>query len=379
MPMKDGLSRDVIGNIASTFERVHSPLDGSRFVGDACEGLDDLELKDRVVRVAAVLREHLPDPYPSALAVIREAASVWPARDPNDALGGFAAWPMIDFVGIYGLDHPEVSLDALAEITHLFSAEFAIRPFLVHHTDMTLRRLHEWTADEREHVRRLVSEGTRPLLPWGIRLKAFQADPAPGLALLERLKDDPSDYVRRSVANHLNDVSKDHPDLVVDICTRWRKGASPERDWIVRHATRTLVKKGHPAALKLLGFDDNPKVRLRDLQVTPEKIRVGDSIDVAFRLESTGKAAQDLVVDYAVHHRKANGEATPKVFKLKTLHLGPGEAVSLSKRHSFRRITTRQYYPGRHEVEVTVNGKRVGRAGCDLTVWNKGALPCEGY
>ncbi len=366
MPMKDGLSRDVIGKIASTFGGVYPALDETRFVGDASENLDGLELKDRVVRIAAVLRRHLPDAYPSALEVIVKAAAVWPARDPDDALGGFAAWPMTDFVGLYGVDHPEPSLDALPQITHLFSAEFAIRPFLIQHTDMTLRRMEDWTMDDSEHIRRLVSEGTRPLLPWGIRLKAFQADPTPGLALLERLKDDPSEYVRRSVANHLNDISKDHPDLVVEVCTNWRKDASKERDWIIRHATRTLIKKGHPAALKLLGFDANPKVRMQALQVTPGTIEVGGSIDVAFRLESTARAAQDLVIDYAVHHRKANGGTTPKVFKLKTLRLDAGEAITLNKRHSFRKITTRQYYPGTHEVEVTVNGTSVGRAAFEL-------------
>ena len=366
--MKDGLNRAVIERIAATFSRVSPDFASNGFLRRACDGLDGLELKDRVIRVAESLDAVLPRPFPKALAVILKAAEVWPERDPDDALGGFAAWPIIDFVGLYGVDHPDESLPALRRLTPLFSAEFAIRPFLIEHTDATLAHLDRWIADPDEHVRRLVSEGTRPLLPWGQRLRAFQADPSLAMGFLERLKDDPSEYVRRSVANHLNDISKDHPDVTLEVCERWSRDAGPERCWIVRHALRTLLKQGEPRALTLLGYDNGAEVAADGFSLSPKSISMGDSLTFSLTLTSTGAAPQDLLIDYAIHHRKANGGTTPKVFRLKTLDIAPGATVRLKKSHPFKPITTRRYYSGTHEVEVIVNGRSVAREAFELIV-----------
>lgn len=367
-PLKDGLDRAAIERIAATFATVEPGFDRAAFVGLACDELDRLELKDRVVRIAESLNTVLPRPFPKALAVILKAADSWPARDPDDAFGGFVAWPMIDFVGLYGVDHPDRSLPALRRLTRLFSAEFAIRPFLVAHRDLTLAHLDRWVEDPDEHVRRLVSEGTRPLLPWGQRLREFRADPSAGLRLLERLKDDPSEYVRRSVANHLNDIARDHPDITLDVCRRWSRDAGPERRRIVRHALRSLLKQGDPRALKLLGFDDGTDVSAEAFSLTPDSVSMGGSIEFALDLRSTGSRPQGLLVDYAIHHRKANGGTTPKVFRLKTLDLAPGATVRLAKRHAFRPITTRRYHAGTHEIEVIVNGRSVARGAFELVV-----------
>lgn len=367
-PLKDGLDRAVVDRIAETFVRVMPAFDRAGFVRQACHGLDGLELKDRVIRIAETLNALLPQPFPKALAVILEAAQIWHKAEPGDSFGGFAAWPIIDFVGLYGIDHPEEALPALRRLTPLFSAEFAIRPFLIDHTDRTLSRMEEWVADPDEHVRRLVSEGTRPRLPWGQRLRAFQADPSPGLRLLERLKDDPSDYVRRSVANHLNDVAKDHPDLTLEVCARWSQGAGPGRRWIIRHALRSLLKRGEPRALALLGYDNGAAVTAERFTLSPESVAMGDSIAFAVDLTSTGAEPQNLLVDYAIHHRKANGETTPKVFRLKAVDLAAGATVRLGKRHAFKPITTRRYYAGPHEVEVIVNGRSVARGAFELVV-----------
>ncbi len=360
-PLKEGLNRAVVARIGATFADADPQFDAARFVAACCRGLERLDLKARVLRIAEVLRERLPPDYPAALDRILHAAAAWPARDPADPLSGFAAWPMTDFVGLYGLAHPEESLDALRRLTPLFTAEFAIRPFLIEHVDLTLERLDAWTGDPDDRVRRLVSEGTRPRLPWGVRLKRFQEDPAPTLALLEKLKDDPADTVRRSVANHLNDVSKDHPELMLQVCARWQRGAGEGRDWIVRHATRGLVKQGHPGALKLLGVGDRPEVAVTAFRVAPKSIRVGESLAFGFALASTSKRPQKLVIDYAVHHRKADGSARPKVFKLKTLELAPGESLRLEKRHSFRPVTTRRYHAGAHLLELLINGRGIAR------------------
>ena len=250
----------------------------------------------------------------------------------------------------------------------MFTAEFAIRPFLVAHTDLALDHLARWVEDPDPHVRRLVSEGTRPRLPWGGNLRAFQADPAPGLRLLERLKDDPSEYVCRSVANHLNDIAKDHPAIALTVCERWSRDAGPERRWIVRHGLRALMKQGDRRALGLLGYDDKARVTAGALTVTPGSVVLGGAIDFSLDLVSTGAGTQKLLVDYAIHHRKANGATTPKVFRLKTLDLAPGATVRLAKRHPLKPITTRRYHPGTHEVEVILNGRAVARAAFELAV-----------
>ncbi len=367
-PLKDGLNQAVIERIAAIFASVEPGFDRARFIDLACDGLDGLELKDRVIRIAETLNAVLPQPFPAALDVILRAAETWPAPDPDATFGAFAAWPVIDFVGLYGVDHPTESVPALRRLTPLFSAEFAIRPFLIEHRDATMAHLKDWVADPDHHVRRLVSEGTRPLLPWGQRLRDFQAEPSLALPFLERLKDDPSEYVRRSVANHLNDISKDHPVVTLEICARWSRAAGPERQWIVRHALRTLLKQGEPRALSLLGYVHGAEVAVDGFALTPKTVSMGDKIDFSLTLTSTGAETQGLLVDYAIHHCKANGGTTPKVFRLKTLDLAPGATVRVKKRHAFKPITTRRYYSGTHEVEVIVNGRSVAREAFELVV-----------
>ena len=248
-------------------------------------------------------------------------------------------------------------MQTLRRLTPLFSAEFAIRPFLEQHPERTVDVLRSWTQDDDAHVRRLVSEGTRPRLPWGRRLRRFQDDPSEGLALLEALKDDPSEYVRRSVANHLNDIAKDHPQRVVEVCETWRQGASEERKWILRHGLRSLVKAGDAEALRILGYDANANVTVEGLQITPDRVALGGGITLQFELASRQSKPAPLVVDYAVHHVKANGSTSAKVFKLKNVTLAPEERLRLTKKHGFRKITTRVYYSGRHQVDILLNGR----------------------
>ncbi|MEW5853921.1 MAG: DNA alkylation repair protein [Myxococcota bacterium] len=252
------------------------------------------------------------------------------------------------------------------ELTKRFSAESSIRAFLVAHPSATHARLREWTRDPNPHVRRLVSEGTRPRLPWAPRLRAFQENPAPVLELLELLKDDADRYVQRSVANNLNDIAKDHPELVVETCRRWAGDASPGRTWIINHASRSLVKQGHRGALKLLGVGARPKVRVLDVRMEPRVVRVGGELRFSLRLVSAAKEAQSLMVDYAVHFVKANGAAKPKVFKLKKVTLKPKEAAELSGTVSFKQMTTRKHHAGRHRLELLINGVAIPLASFDV-------------
>ena len=349
--MKDRLGAEAVERIAASLAKASPGFPRQAFIDDALNGLQALELKERVRHIIDVLNRHLPAGFEEAAVILSKV----------DKLEGFAAWPIIDYVGEHGLDHPEKALETLKDLTGLFSAEFAIRPFIIQHFELTFRYLENWCSAPNEHVRRLVSEGSRPRLPWGQRLPQFIKDPAPVIQLLEKLKDDPSEYVRRSVANNLNDIAKDHPDAVIALCRRWQKHATPGRAWIIRHATRSLVKAGHPEVFVLLGYTEAPRLAFQSLEVFPEEVRLGEAIGFRFKLQSTHSKPQTIVIDYAIHHMKANGQTSPKVFKFRTLKLAPGETVVLSKQHAIKPITTRKYHSGVHAVEILINGKTFGR------------------
>ena len=369
--MKDGLGEAAVARIAQALSAVSNQVDGvdfdeGAFVGEALDGLDRLELKQRVNHLIAVLARYLPADFSQCAPLLMALPAHWDRGDPDDPLRGFAAWPVTDYVGVHGLEEPELALSVLRALTGLFSAEFAIRPLLIEHPALTLATLQAWAADPDPHVRRLVSEGCRPRLPWGVRLPVFCREPQPVLALLELLKDDDSEYVRRSVANNLNDIAKDNPHLVIDICRRWHGelaglASADQRRWIIRHGCRSLIKSGHPEVFGLLGYTATPQLAVEPLTLQQESVVIGDSQVFGFSLRSTAKTAQTLVVDYAVHHRKSNGKQQAKVFKLKNVALAPGEVMQLSKSHSFKKVTTRTYYPGAHGIEILINGVAHGR------------------
>jgi len=355
-PLKNYLDRNVVRSLARDLRRAHATFSERAFVRESSEGLDELELTARGWRIADALRRHLPAPFSEAAAIVR--AALGPELDRTDAFGMaiFRYLPYVFFVQKYGLDAVEPALELQYELTKRFSAESSIRAFLVRYPDRTLRQLQRWTKDPNVHVRRLVSEGTRPRLPWAPRLRAFQADPAPVLGLLERLRDDPERYVQRSVANNLNDISKDHPDLAIATCARWLERPTSGRRWIVSHALRSLVKQGHRGALALLGAGHTPEVKIERVRLTPRRARLGDTLKFELRLASTGAAAQSLVVDYRVHFVKSDRKTSPKVFKLKKLELAPHASVELRGRVSLAPMTTRRHYPGRHALDLVVNG-----------------------
>ncbi len=365
---KHGLGKDAIRRIAKNIKTVDPNFSDRAFVRAATKGLDSLELKARVMHVAVTLRRYLPDDVRDAMGVLVKAGEHWDAGDPNNAMKGFAAWPVIEFVGEYGLPYFDESMEALRTLTSLFSAEFAIRVFLERYPKKTMKRLAVWSRDPDHHVRRLVSEGSRPRLPWGKRLKQFQEDPAPVLKVLEKLKDDESEYVRRSVANNLNDIAKDHPDLVMEVCRRWARKKSANRQWIIKHAMRTLVKAGNVAALDLLGFDPKAKIVVDSFTLTPKKIRMGEELCFSIEIHSKAKNTQPLVVDFAIHHVKKSGNRSAKVFKLRTVELGAKKSVAITKKYRFREISTRTYYSGRHGIEILINGQSHGMKEFELRV-----------
>ncbi|MEO1368343.1 MAG: DNA alkylation repair protein [Acidobacteriota bacterium] len=384
VPFKEGLNADAVRHLRRHLEAASSDFDGDAFEADVIPELPALELKDRVRRTIAGLRRALPDDYLGALDVVLGAARDWQPLERDDGLGGFGAWPLIDFVGEYGVaaegDAPDpfdASMEALRAITGLWSAEFAVRPFLIADPDRAFGHLRAWLGDDDHHVRRLISEGTRTRLPWGQRLPGVIDDPAPVFELLEGLRWDESEYVRRSVANNLNDLSKDHPGRVVERCERWwdeapgadaGKDAARNRRRLVRHALRTLVKAGDPGALGVLGYRRDAEVAVEHLHLDPPTVWLGEALTFTFDIVSKGSRAEPLVVDYALHMTKSAGHRTAKVFKLKTLELASGDRVTLEKRHSFKKVTVRTYHPGRYAVEILVNGASRGLAEFDFEV-----------
>jgi len=354
--LKHFFSEQVVRSIARDLCRVHPPFRERRFVDSCMAGLSGLELTARAWHIADAMHDHLPRPFAAAAEILVASLGSELARTDKFGLAPFRYLPHVFFVQKHGLEDFEVAMRMQYELTKRFSAESSIRAFLVRHPEKTYARLVAWARDESVHVRRLVSEGSRPRLPWAPRLRAFQEDPRPVIALLELIKDDPERYVQRSVANNLNDIGKDHPDLAVEVCRRWSAGASPGRAWIVKHALRSLVKKGHRGALEMLGAGGKPDVSVTRVRLDPPRVKIGDKLRFSFEVASTGKKTQALLIDYAVHFVKADGATRRKVFKLRKIQLPPSGRVQLASTVSFEDMTTRRHYPGRHRIDLLING-----------------------
>lgn len=350
-PLKNMYNAEFVDELGSVLKSIHAPFDTDLLQERVFDDQwNQRELKHRSRHIAEVLQDLLPQDYPEAVRIISEAV---------EKLSHYSYHLMIfpDFIELFGLNDWETSLPAMAYITKHISAEFAVRPFIMQDQDRMMQQMLAWSQDENHHVRRLSSEGCRSRLPWGVSLPEFKNDPTPILPILENLKDDSSEYVRRSVANNLNDITKDNPQVVLEIASRWLKNTTEERKWIINHALRSMVKAGSPEALSLLGFPASPQVKLVDFQITPGSVRVGDEIQIICEVESTSSEPQSLMIDYLVYHVRANGKQTSKVFKLTKRTLEPGKRIQLTKKHSFAEISTRRYYPGIHALSIQINGQ----------------------
>lgn len=355
-PLKNMFNTQFMARLAQAVQGEYVAFESGLFVSrvfdDTWEGR---ELKDRTRHIVNCLHATLPDGYRPALEVLRAAAL-------SPLLADYAYETMIfpDFVEAYGLDDWEASIPAMEQFTQQSSAEFAVRPFILQDQDRMMAQMRAWSQHENHHVRRLSSEGCRPRLPWAMALPAFKQDPAPLLPILETLKHDASDYVRRSVANNFNDIAKDNPQVVLDTLTAWQQDDSDSVRWITGHALRTLVKEGDKTALALLGYG-GAQVEVRDLTITPSEIGMGEEIAFSCEVVSTAEHKQSLMIDYVMHFVRANGKSSPKVFKLTKKDLSAGEVLPVTKRHSFKAITTRRYYPGTHAIEIQINGEVYAR------------------
>jgi 3-methyladenine DNA glycosylase AlkC len=357
--LKEIFNRERFQAIAAELVAVSPEFNAERFMDAATRNLDGLGIMQRMRQGAEALNAALPLEYPQAIAALNRLA---PRIGHN-----FAAIMLPEFVSLYGLNHFDLSLDALRYYTRFGSAEFAIRHFLKQDFEKTLATMREWASDENEHVRRLASEGSRPRLPWSFQLRPVMENPDLTWPILDRLNADPSLYVRKSVANHLNDIGKDHPDWLIERLGDWPKD-NPHTTWIIRHALRTLIKKGDARALALIGTTGEAKVRVEGFSVSPQAVRLGSHVSIGAEIVSTSDAEQRLVADYAVLYVKSNGAPSRKVFKLKEFDLAPGARQTLSIKRAIRDFTTRKHYAGHHRVELMVNGKTIAEGGFELDI-----------
>jgi len=360
---KDWFDRGAAKALAQQVATTYPKFDQKAFVRRATRGLDALEFHARVKHFSDALAAGLP-PAPAALKILIKSLPE-PLPDCESVTDGWLMWPVGHFIGEHGVEHYAESMHAMTELTMRFSAEFPIRAFIEKYPEQALQDLLKLTSHPNPHVRRWCSEGCRPRLPWGRKLRGLVSDPSPIGPILEALKDDSELYVRRSVANNLNDIAKDHPQEVINRCRIWLKGASPEREWVVRHGLRSLIKQGDPAALALLGYGKPERISGK-LQLNSVSIGIGQSVELSASIRNTGKRKALLMVDYAVHYVRKGGKSSVKVFKWKAIELAAGEQQVLIKRHSMKQTTVRALYPGKHTLELQVNGVRMGKATFEL-------------
>ena len=357
--LKAFFSPALVKRLASDIARVAPHFEAEAFIASACRGLSRLELLDRGRHIARALAAHLPEPYPDAIAILLR--SLGPEHSSDELIGAgmapFFYLPHTLFVAERGLEHFDLSMRAQVELTKRFSAEASIRPYIARDPGRAMAFLQRWASDVDPHVRRLVSEGTRLRLPWAPRVAWLEQHPERVLELLELLKDDPSTMVRRSVANSLNDLARVRPELVIKTADVWLRDASPERRALVEHALRGAVKRGDVRALRLLGYGQAPRVAVEKVVFTPSKVRIGGRVNMTFVLKGTSASRQHLLVDVAVHFVKARGTSSAKVFKLGRVVLAPRERIPLKAGFSLAVHTTRVPRPGRHAVDIIVNGR----------------------
>ncbi len=347
-PLKQLYNQALVGELARELQRVYPAFDTAVFIRRVFNrDWPGFELKERMAHITRCLHAELPQDYPRALAILEQAVVHF---------DGFEYMFFPGFVERYGLDDFPRSVAALAHFTRHASSEFAVRPFIVRYGKRMMAQMLTWADADDRHLRRLASEGCRPRLPWAMALPEFKRDPAPVLPILEKLRDDESEYVRRSVANNLNDISKDHPQRVLDLAERWI-GASARTDHLLKHALRGLLKQGDARALTLFGYTAPTHVSLSDFSLQPS-VEMGEHLAFSFTLRSGVRPLGKLRVEYAIDFLRKNGRRNRKVFKL-TEASYQARVKMLHKTHSFRPISTRDYYPGMQGLAILVNGEEL--------------------
>ncbi len=355
--LKDLYSPSFYKNLANTLAVVMPSFNKKRFISQIfTDTFNDKELKARMRHTSEVLHNFMPADFAGAAKVIEKL--IVALKKSGRGEGELAFMFIPDYIERYGLDDFEPAADALESVTQFVSCEFAVRPFILKYGSKMIGRMKKWSTHENPKVRRLASEGSRPRLPWAMAIPDLKKDPSPILAILENLNNDPSESVRRSVANSLNDIAKDHPDLVISLARKW-KGISKETDAIIKHGSRTLLKTGHAEILSHFGLKAG-QVFVTGLKILTPKVNMGKELVFSFQVTNGSKQKQTIRLEYGLYYVKANGLWAKKVFKISEKSVGPGTKLTVERKQSFRKITTRVFYPGKHKLSIIVNGEEKG-------------------
>jgi 3-methyladenine DNA glycosylase AlkC len=362
-PLKNLYNKEFFDNFSSTLAKTVKGFDAEAFTQQIFDGQwPQLELKQRMRHIANVLHNFLPHNFEKAADELIKINDV--LLDVREGRMDFLTMFLPDYVEVYGIDDYENSMRAFEKLTCNASAEFAIRPFIVKYPQ-TMAQMLAWSKHPNPLVRRLSSEGARPRLPWAMALPALKKDPSPLLPILENLKTDPAETVRRSVANNLNDIAKDNAPIVMEIVKRWQ-GSHPNTDWIIKHGSRTLLKKGHDGALDAFGLKRGVKVEVTGLKTSVGKLKIGEALALDFSVVLKEKQPEKLRIEYGVYYVKANGTANRKLFKITENNYAAGQTAQFSRKLSFANLTTRKHYPGLHKITVVINGNEYAETTVEL-------------
>ncbi len=357
--LKDVYSNMFIDSVASQFQHAYPHFDKLAFVNTIFdEQWESRELKSRLTFIAQTLYQFLPDNFSQSTTILKQVAPFF---------SGYEAMFFPAFVELYGINDVkdyQTAIDALEFLTQYSSAEFAVRPFILKYPDQMMAQMLDWAHSDNVHIRRLASEGCRPRLPWACALPAFKKDPSAIIPILEKLKNDDEAYVYRSVANNLNDICKDNPEVVVNIAKLWLQGTpSKNRRWLVKHACRSLLKSAHPDILTLFGFTPPSHIKVANFTID-ETVHKGERLNFSFSLvaiKPLGKCRLEFVIGFM----KKNGKQADKIFKISESEI-EAHSKTVCKLFSFKAISTRQYYSGTHQLSIIVNGVRMAQKGFSL-------------
>ncbi|MEP1779931.1 DNA alkylation repair protein [Reichenbachiella sp.] len=355
--LKNEFNKDFVLLLGSKLAALDESFNIEGFISSTInENWESRELKDRMRHITNMIHAHTALNYVDQLNMMMELSCHF---------GGLKGMTFPDYVEVYGLDHPRESLVALKHMTQFSSSEFAIRPFIVKYEKQTMKAMYEWSADSNEHVRRLASEGSRPRLPWAMALPVFKKDPSSVLPILENLKRDESLYVRKSVANNINDITKDNPEAALELSQRWY-GNHERTNWIVKHGLRTLLKNGNKQALQIIGFDDKARFEVAEFNLSEEQVKMGESFQFGFKVSNLEPKEAFAKVGFVVSYQKANGSLSDKIFHVTEKEFASADAVLFNKKLSFKDLTTRKHHPGLHKIGVLVNGKKLAEKEFEL-------------
>ncbi len=355
--LRNIVNPQVVQSVAKALKSLSGKVDEGGFVKKVLIDWNEKSLTERISAIRIGLHDQLSGDYSKDRHTIVELAGLLDT--------GYTYIFIPEYIQFYGLDFEEEAMEDISRVTQFSSGEFAVRPFIERNPSSAMKTMHKWSSHKNEHVRRLSSEGCRPRLPWGKALNDFKKDPSPIWPILENLMDDESLYVRKSVANNINDISKDHPDLVLDFASRWVDHSVHAR-WIIKRGLRTLLKQGNPKSLQLFGYGTPEELEVGIFELSKQSVRIGEKVNLTFNLRSRSERELKVRLEYKIGFVKKNGSLSYKVFQIAETSFAPGERRDYSKSHDFKQRSTRIHYPGQHHIELIVNGIGMSNLTLDL-------------